>query len=272
MSSRRLRRLTLAAMCLFLLLVNGCGGPGAATATALPPDVARPSQPTPDFDNPAADFRLTPVAMPTWAAPAVAATPVPLPARPTVVAPLEQTPTALGIAIVPLVLAASPNGPSITELPVGTTLTITGRSADGAWLAGYTSAGVAGWVPTSAVTLFGGADLTIVERAVPPAAVATLIATAMLPVTLPEGVAAADAPADRPTGTVLPAEGVALLQSPQPAATEVGRIAAGQRVQIIGRSADGSWLVVMAGSALGWTPLDAIGLDNSTTALPVIQP
>jgi hypothetical protein len=252
---------------LALLLANGCAGAGRATPTALPPDVARPDQPAPVFNNPAQDFRLTPPPVPTRA-PAVPSAPaVPLPERPTVVAPLIQTPTALAVAITPAALAASPYGPTIRELPAGTTLTITGRNADAAWLAAYTEDGVAGWVAASTVALFGADDLTVVDAAVAPNAIATLIATAMLPVVLPPA-----ATATPRTGVVLPAEGLAILPSPQPGATPVGRAAGGQTVQVLGRSPDGGWLVVVADRTLGWVPVSALRLDAGADPLPVIRP
>ena len=262
---------TIAAVSLVLAL-NGCGGAGGGTPTALPPDVAHPDQPGLVFDNPAQGFRLSPTPAATRPTPAAPATPVPLPDRATVVAPLAQTPTALAIATAPLVLAAAPNGPGLAELPVGTTLTITGRSADGAWLAGYTNDGRAGWVAAAAVTLFGGADLLVVDHAVAPAAIATLIATAMLPVELPAGLAVAAAPSGPHTGVVLPAEGIAILQSPQAAAPAIGRATAGQALQVLGRSPDGNWLVVVAADALGWAPLTAVQLDAAAVPLRVIQP
>ena len=43
-----------------LLLAACAGGPGRGAPTALPPDVIRPQQPTPIFENSANVFRLTP--------------------------------------------------------------------------------------------------------------------------------------------------------------------------------------------------------------------
>lgn len=261
----------MAAITLALLLASGCNSPGEA-ATALPPDVARPAQPGPVFDNPAQDFHLTPVPGPARATAAPpAATSVPLLERPTVVAPLEQSPTALAVARMPLVLMAAPNGPGLRELPTAATLTITGRSADRAWLAGYTEDGIAGWVAASSVTLFGDADLQVVDRAVAPDAIATLIAQAMLPVELPPAVAATPPTANR-TGVVLPAEGIAVRQSPQLDAPAVGHAAAGGTLLVLGRSQDSNWLVVVADQAVGWAAADTLQLAVDAPPLPVIRP
>ena len=259
------------AVLLLALVVGGCGGAGG-TPTALPPDVARPAQPGPVFDNPVQDFRLTPIPepAPTVVAPA-AATAIPLLERPTVVAPLAQTPTALAVTTVQSALLTDPNGSGLRDLPTGTTLTITGRSADGAWLAGYTEDGIAGWVAASSVTLFGGADLQTVDHSVAPDAIATLIAQAMLPVELPTGLTAPPAGTHR-TGVVLPADGLIVRQSPQADAPVIGHADANETVPVLGRSQDSAWLVVVVDQTVGWTAAAALQLDGGAPALPVVQP
>ena len=58
---------------------------------------------------------------------------------------------------------------------------MTGRSADGQFLAVYNDAAIAGWVPAGQLKLFGGDDLTVVDSAISPGPIATLIADAMQP-------------------------------------------------------------------------------------------
>ncbi len=71
------------------------------------------------------------------------------------------------------------------SVPVADTVTVTGRSADGNWLAIYTDDATAGWVPAGSLVLYGDEDLTTVDRAFSPAPVATLLAEAMLPQSTP---------------------------------------------------------------------------------------
>jgi hypothetical protein len=165
------------------LLLTGCGG-GAATATPLPPEVARPVQPTPVYAN-AAGFRLA-----TTETPAVMATPPVIESSPdlgrsppissslpvTAFAPL---PSALGIATGGAALWDQPDGAVIATLPAGEIVTVTGKGADGRFVAVYTNAFAVGWVATDSLTLYGADDLTVVNQALEPAPVATLMAEAM---------------------------------------------------------------------------------------------
>jgi hypothetical protein len=174
---------------LFLLsfLLTACAGrPGGATPTALPPDVARPVQPAPVFDNSARVFRLTPV--PTIAPPAVTSTQLDSepPSVPTLAAYAllrawlpERPPTALGIVRGSAALLDAPDGAVIARLPSGATVTVTGRAADGRYLAVYTDVGAAGWVTASGLTLYGEDDLVVVDEPVGAGPIATMVAEAM---------------------------------------------------------------------------------------------
>jgi L-arabinose isomerase len=61
-------------------------------------------------------------------------------------------------------------------------VTVTGKSADGRFVAVYTNAFVVGWVATGQLTLYGADELEAVESAPNPAPVATLMAEVMAPV------------------------------------------------------------------------------------------
>ncbi len=172
------------------LLLTACGGP-PASPTAIPADVARPEQPTPVF----ADATLVPAAAtltPDASGGAVAgdaadsATAAPRLDLITGLLATPRPPTALGIATGGATLLDAPGGAALQSLPAGTTVTVTGRSANGNYLAAYTGTAVAGWVAAGNLRLFGADDLTVVERAEGPGPIATLIAEAMEPVEVGE--------------------------------------------------------------------------------------
>ncbi len=168
------------------LTLMGCGGPPAA-ATAIPADVARPDQPTPVFANATpipAPATLTPDAS-GGAAVAEAEANATLPPRLDAITALLATPrppTALGIASGGATLLDAPGGAVVQSLPAGATVTVTGRSGDGNYLAVYTSDAVAGWITVGSLRLFGDDDLTVVERSQGPGPIATLLAEAMQPI------------------------------------------------------------------------------------------
>ncbi len=178
-------------LALLALLLTACSGGSAATPTALPPDVVRPVQATPVFDNSARVFRLTPpptiavhAARRVLADVSASATPVPsgADARALLRAVLPaQPPTAMGIVRFRTALQAEPGGATIDTLHAGDTVTVTGRSEDGRHLAVFTDAGLPGWLPQNRLTLYGDDDLTVVSRALGPGPVATLIADALTP-------------------------------------------------------------------------------------------
>jgi hypothetical protein len=168
-----------------------CGGE-QGTPTPIPADVVRPEQPAPVYAASTAFTLATPVAaLPTVAlAPADAstaaadATPIALP-QTFDLAALQPPPTGLGILQGGAALLTAPNGAAVTQLPAGAVVTLTGKSADGVWLAAYTEDGASGWLAANRLTLFGSETLTVVTAAVGPGLAATLVAEAMMPMAMP---------------------------------------------------------------------------------------
>ncbi len=181
----------------FTLLFAACGR-RPTEPTPLPPGT-RVVQPTPDFsapaqvgsstDNAAQAVRTrlaqqrtqepppTPSPSPPTPGPSPL-TPGPYPLAPAVF----NRPSALGILAGGGILYTAPGGAARANLQVGATLTITGRSADGAWFAAYLADGTAGWIPAAQVRVFGDVnELETVEESLGPAVVATLIAQASQP-------------------------------------------------------------------------------------------
>lgn len=163
-----------------ILLVAGCGGPGAASPTPIPADSVRAEQPTPFFPTetplPQAPT-LTPRAdggqeQQTSAANALVATPVPA----NVVNPLPTVrPEALGIVRGGTSLVQEPGGERVQFLPAGSTVSVTGRSVDGAWWAVYTDENIPGWIGTSQLILFSPEELPTVTQSTANPAVALLL-------------------------------------------------------------------------------------------------
>jgi hypothetical protein len=190
---------TLSSCTALVLLLAGCAG-GRPTATPLPPDVARPMQPTPVYAN-ATVFSL---ASPP---PAIVATPAaePLPGFPgdggehvAAATPLAsvlwpQPPSALGIVRGGASLLARPGGNALSSLPAGAVVTVTGKTVDGQFVAAYTDDGIAGWISAGQLTLLGADDLVVVEESAGPGPIATLLAEAMQPVTVQETLVATPA-------------------------------------------------------------------------------
>ncbi|MDQ3249517.1 MAG: SH3 domain-containing protein [Chloroflexota bacterium] len=247
-------------------MLAACGG-GPPAPTAIPADIVRPQQSTPVYGQSAGQFALaaaslviTDAVAPTLAMPSpesavVAANPT----RRPLMLPMQQTPSALGIANAGAALLAAPGGRVLATLPPGATLTVTGKSADQRYLAAYTGEGVAGWVAAGQLLLFGGDDLIVVEAAVGPGPIATLLAEAMKPVVLP---ASTPAPADTVvittttgnlSGTVTSEGRLNLRNAPAVDAAIVAKLNNGDRIQIISASADGQWLQVQLTSGTeGW--------------------
>jgi hypothetical protein len=169
-------------------LLVACGGP-PETPTPLPPDVARPEQPTPVYGGNSTFNEV--VSTPIFATPIL--TPSTLisdtfaPITPGFDRSLlaQVPPSGLGLVLGGTVLLDRPGGTVLEQLPGGTPLTLTGKTADGLWLAVYTNGGVAGWVNAAALARYGEATLLVVEQAFGPGPVATLIADAMIPIEMP---------------------------------------------------------------------------------------
>ncbi len=262
------RQLACGLFLLTMLILAACGG-GPETPTAIPASVVRPEQPTPVYGQ-ATTFNLAPTVGATVesngaasAAP-VAAVAQPAPSEPEqttrpLVLPMLQTPSALGIATGGATLLEQPNGRALVNLPAGATVTVTGKSADGRYLAAYTNEGVAGWVPAGQIRLFGGDDLIVVEAAAGPGPIATLIAQAMQPVVIatrtpePALVATDDISENMLVGTVISDGRLNVRNAPDANAAVVAKLNNGERVQIIDQPADNEWLQVRLTTGVeGW--------------------
>jgi uncharacterized protein YraI len=225
---------------LALALLIGCGGPGSAAPTPLPPG-DRVEQPTPVFlaptqtptsessptdeDNPVQALLATQIALRLQETPTLTATLMPTVVengtRSIVIDRTLSRPTSMGIAADGAAFFASPGGAVIQSLPAGETLTITGRSGNSGWYAAYLGDGRAGWVAVGSVRIFGDpGELEIVSESISPGIVATLIAEANRPVTpIPTTAPATRAPAapaaETPTAPAAPPQSAA----PQPTPT-----------------------------------------------------
>lgn len=174
-------------LCLLLFSLAACGGGPPGTPTAIPPSVAQPQQATPELvkDKPVFEEAngTTPVVIvPPTEAGAVASL---LPEDVATLTPIPLTfhipPTAMGIATGGATIVDQPGGKVVATIPSGSTLTVTGRSADGKFLAVYEDDGTAGWVSTGSLQLFGADDLTVVDQPIFPAPIVTLLAEQMIP-------------------------------------------------------------------------------------------
>ena len=177
-------------LALLSLLLTACGGPPPAEPTPIPANAVRPEQPTPAYPSNADVFTLaTPRVTPIFI------TPTPSPEDPaalsavstgpagwTALLAIEQPPSAIGIATGGAAIYEEPGGRVLKSVPSTGVLNVTGVSADGRWLSVYDETGVYGWTPSGQLALFGDDDLTVVDEAVDPAVVATLIADVMQPV------------------------------------------------------------------------------------------
>ncbi len=203
----------LLALTMLMLIMTSCAGgrPGRATATPLPPGdpIAQPS-PVFAVPTPAAPPTATTDATSSDSVQALLATRIAEQSEPTALPTSSPTtaPTQTSVAVESLVrralgddpltqptslaivsgdgagFFATPGGGLIQSLPAGITLTVTGRSGDGAWYAVYLADGRSGWVGTGAVRIFGDPqELVTVSESYSPAIVATLIAEAQRPVT-----------------------------------------------------------------------------------------
>lgn len=170
--------------------VAACAGE-QATPTPIPASAVRPEQPAPVYAASMAFTLATPVAalptvaiIPPDATPAIAATSLPSLSMLDLTA-FQPPPTGMGIVRVGTSLVATPGGVTVVQLPAGAVVTLTGKSADGGWVAAYTEEGGSGWLAVNRLTLFGAETLTVVSEAVGPGLAATLVAEAMAPMTMP---------------------------------------------------------------------------------------
>lgn len=304
--------------CAALVVLAGCAGAAAPEPTAIPASVARPAQSTPVFSTDAPRFRLsteTPEAIfvaptPRAEVEELAALPPAGPSQGELLRALlmNQPPSAMGITGGGVTLLDEPGGAAVASLPGASTLTVTGRSADGAWLAAFTNDALAGWVPAGSLVLYGEEDLQVVETAFSPAPVATMLAEAMIPVASPMAeffaaltatppppaqatpAASAAAPDMAASDTAAPdaaapdaaagagivllgavgAEGNVNLRAAADAeGAVIASLPAGAELVALARSAAGDWLRVRTPAGDGWVAAALVTLQGDAATLPV---
>ncbi len=296
---------------LCLIMLTAACGRRPSEPTPLPLGT-RVDQPTPDFSAPAQTetapqsaeslrTRLAQQQTQTAPTPASTLTPAVPPAVPLDVSlAVFSRPTALGILSGGGLLYAAPAGPIAATLQVGATLTITGRSADGAWFAAYLADGVAGWVPAAQVRVFGDANqLETVQESLGPAVVATLIAEASKPqesisaVTVRLTATAAASTASASTGDASPqttpvppaaapeitgpaitiiVEGANLRTGPGTDYPVVGGLYQDEKAPLLGRNQNGDWLQVQLPETIAWIFAPLVETTLPIAELPFIDP
>ena len=292
-------RNTLLLLCL-LFLLTACGRrPGQPTPL---PAGTRVAQNTPDFSAPAQpetathttaqiaqSLRTRLARQQTQTAPTAPrpspSPPPPLPFPPPSLAVFSR-PTALGILSAGGLLYSAPGAGVLANLQIGATLTITGRSANGAWFAAYLADGIAGWVPAAQVRVFGDAnELEIVQESLGPAVVATLIAEASKPqdpiTTLVARLTPAlppphprPSPSPEITGpavTIL-VEGANLRAGPGTDFPVVGGLYQNESAPLLGRNQTGDWLQVQLPAMPRWIFATLVETTLPIADLPLIDP
>jgi hypothetical protein len=205
---------------MLLLVLGGCGGPQRAQPTAIPAGAVRPVQPTPQYPGGAEVFSLlTPGATPQFVPTAAAEDALSVvdessrQQRAAIKLFIEnQTPSAVGIAPGGTAIYAERGGRTLATVPAGGVLTVTGKSADGAWYSVYNENAIFGWVPAGQLRVYGGDDLVVVETAPDPGPVATLLAQAAEPVRVLDDLMAAFAV----SATLAASQPTAALPTAQP--------------------------------------------------------
>jgi hypothetical protein len=241
--------------CFLVLLLAACGGPAMTTPTPIPASVARPQQPTPVYAADASRFSLaTPMGTPQIVPTNVSAASIAGPAtgaggaRAAIRLFIEnQTPSAVGIATGGATIFATRGGSAVAGVPVGGVVTVTGKSADENWYAVYDNKYAYGWIPAGQLRVYGGDDLIVIDEALDPAPIATLLAQTARPMQVLDdlmvtmearsatteaklaAVTATPAPAAPPTATPTladPGEAPAALPSPTAAVVIAAETAA----------------------------------------------
>lgn len=285
-----------------LLLLAACGAP-IVSPTPLPPDVVRPEQPTPIYSTAQPQFRLEEVtATPRFPEP-IRALATPNASDETLRAQLlaamlmNLPPSAMGIATGGAMIFAEPGGAAVGSLPAGGSITVTGRSHDGAWLAVYTNDAVTGWVAAGTLRLYGADDLETVTDALSPAPVATMLAEAMVPppLSMAEVIATRAAAPPTPLPTATPAAGepaaaivpdqsamlvgtvqtqgnLNLRDAPAAEGRVIAPLASGSQLIATGRTANGAWLQVRTPAGDGWVSAQFVALEGPAESLASVTP
>jgi hypothetical protein len=194
----------------------------------------------------------------------------------------------------------SPGGAVLRDLPAGATVTITGRSGDGGWYAAYLDSGLAGWVGSSSVQIFGDrSELLVVSSSASPAIVATMIAEAsrpLGPIATPDSapIARAAMPTATPSiATVSPGGGESLATLASPATEErrpqavvivdglnvrtgpgtdfaiVGGLVRDTRMNLLARNEAGDWLQIESPEGSGWVFAQLVESEEPSAELPI---
>lgn len=263
------------------LFLAACGGE-RLTPTPIPASIVRPVQPTPVYEK-SSDFTIStpsaitgtvipsaPIAQVAPDATTQSSIPLQEPDKPDS-STMQQLPSALGIATSGAVLLDRPGGRVLVNLPSGATVTVTGKSADNRYLAAYTNDGMVGWVLVGQLLLFGADDLTVVQAAIGPGLIATLIAQDMHPftTTLATPMPALSSTLSITTSddvgieAIISADRVNLREAPDVNATVIAKLNQGDRVQIVGKDTDGNWLQILSTSnAKGWVSAQFVNVAN----------
>ena len=279
---------------LLALLLSACGRDrGFGGPTAVPPDIVRPAQSTPEFIE-----RRDPIIIPTLSPVPFEAAAVDnaakVAARSTARVEVARVPTtALGIAVGTTTLFSTPAGNPLSTIPAGATVTVTGISPDSQYYAAYTSAGQAGWIEATALTIFGGDSLSIVSNSYQPSALATTLAQAMQPLNVLDQLVAQNTPLPSEIDINAAAASIANVAAPSlpsfalnndsasdtiglvqsdggslnvraGAGTEfaiIGQVGDGLRVEVVGFSADGLWFEIASAEGRGWVSAQYVSLQ-----------
>lgn len=185
----------------------------------------------------------------------------------------QPPPSLLGIVHAGVQLQETPAGNTAATLPAGTTLTVTGLSADGRYVAAYTAAGTAGWVERNALRLFGDVEsLLVVDEPFRPDALDALLVDAQKPVDVldtllrqltatpsatPSSSTASLPPRAQQNGEILgivtvQRQGLNVRAGPGPEHAIIGRLIEGDTITITGRTVDGDWLQIETDTGVGW--------------------
>lgn len=309
---QRQHRQLLVVLALLALLLAACGrAPGRGTPTPLPPG-PRQEQPTPEFqggnapesglERPADADNTNgstngsdadrAAALKAQLATQIAQTRAQQnsdPAQPGLRAALgivSQSGTGLW---------NEPGGNRLRELLLGESLTVTGRSADGRWLAGYTDRNEAGWVAVTDVRIFGGSlqELAVVSQSALPEGgespgtggpTGPDVATAPPPAESPAQPNAPIAPAPPGNAGTVAVPGINIRAGPDISYPIVATAESGESFPILARNEVGDWLqldVPAAPQGFGWafapllqTSVDiaGLGVSTETSADPLPEP